>query len=199
MKSGWFQSSTVLRRLSLADHGHGHGHTLLTSYSIPSYTGPAALRESLPTKQGVASGLEHQHQGAHISGSGGAGSKLHSKLEREEWPSRLSTLDRNEWAQEQRWRGWTLCISGGQQGQCYEMQINISSTSSAHFPVFFVWDQKKEKNKKVANERSLSKHVPTELTWQFNLISFVQIVLQEKEKSIWFILSANMLTAKPSS
>ena len=72
------------RRLSLADHGHGHGRTLLTSYSIPSYTGPAALRESLPTKQGVASGLEHQHQGAHISGSGGAGSKLHSKLELQE-------------------------------------------------------------------------------------------------------------------
>ena len=114
MRIGWFQSSTVLRRLSLADHGHGHGRTLLTSYSIPSYTGPAALRESLPTKQGVASGLQHQHQGAHISGSGGAGSRLHSKLELQEWPSKLSTLDRNEWAQEQRWRGWTLCISGGQ-------------------------------------------------------------------------------------
>ena len=147
MRSGWFQSSTVLRRLSLADHGHGHGRTLLTSYSIPSYTGPAALRESLPTKQGVASGLEHQHQGAHISGSGGAGSKLHFKLELQEWPSKLSTLDRNEWAQEQRWRGWTLCISGGQQEQCYEMQINISSTSSAHFP-FLCGIRKKKRARK---------------------------------------------------
>ena len=34
MGNGWFQSCTVLRGLSFADHGH----TLLTSYSIPYYS-----------------------------------------------------------------------------------------------------------------------------------------------------------------